>query len=289
MLPMLPKMSERFRAFSFVDRITQASSHTIEGEYTVPAAVRFPASLMAEAVGQLAAWAAMANCRFAVRPVAGLAGSTVFHRTVAPGQTLNLSATLERCDEEAVAYHGQALIDGHLALQLNDCVGPMLPMEDFDAPDAVRADFELLRTTGAAPGRFGGVPAPQIEMLEHAAGERLRARLAVPEREAAPYFDDHFPRRPVFPGTLLLDALSGLAVRVAREAMAASPAVELAPRRVSDVKIRAFTAPGSTLELAVERVDSNSDGVRLKVAARSEGRVSASAGIEVARPGSLDS
>jgi 3-hydroxymyristoyl/3-hydroxydecanoyl-(acyl carrier protein) dehydratase len=278
-------MSERFRAFSFVDRITQCSSHTIEGEYSVPAAVRFPPSLMAEAVGQLAAWAAMAHCGFAVRPVAGLAGSTVFHRSVAPGQTLRLSATLERCDEEAVAYHGQALIDDRIALQLDDCVGPMLPMEEFDAPDAVRADFELLRTTGAAPGRFGGVPLPQIDMLEHAAGERLRARLVVPERTAAPYFDDHFPRRPVFPGTLLLDALSGLAVRVAREAMAVSPSADLAPRRVADVKIRSFTTPGSTLELAVERTDGDSDGVRLKVVARSEGRVSASAGIEVGRPG----
>jgi 3-hydroxymyristoyl/3-hydroxydecanoyl-(acyl carrier protein) dehydratase len=287
---MLPKMSQRFRAFSFVDRITQCSRQTIEGEYTVPAAVeRFPASLMAEAVGQLAAWAAMANCQFAVRPVAGLAGSTLFHRTAAPGQTLHLSATLERCDEEAVAYRGQALIDGQIALQLTDCVGPMLPMEDFDAPDAVRADYERLRTTGVAPGRFGGVPLPQIDALEHAAGERLRARLVVPERSAAPYFDDHFPRRPVFPGTLLLDALSALAVRVAREAMAVSASVELAPRRVSDVKIRSFTAPGSALELAVERIDSDSEGVRLKVVARSDGRVSASAGIEVGRTGPVES
>jgi hypothetical protein len=71
--------------------------------------------------------------------------------------------------------------------------------------------------------------------------------------------------------------------------MAVSASVELAPRRVSDVKIRSFTAPGSALELAVERIDSDSEGVRLKVVARSDGRVSASAGIEVGRPGPVES
>ena len=50
-------MSDRFRAFSFVDRITRSTARHIEGEYTVPARVtRFPGSLMAEEVGQLAAW-----------------------------------------------------------------------------------------------------------------------------------------------------------------------------------------------------------------------------------------
>ena len=50
---------ERPGAFSFVDRITHRAGGRIEGEYTVPAAAtRFPASLMAEAVGQLAAWSA---------------------------------------------------------------------------------------------------------------------------------------------------------------------------------------------------------------------------------------
>ena len=54
-------MDGRFRAFSFVDRITRLDpGHRIEGLYTVPAtASRFPAALMAEAVGQLAAWSAM--------------------------------------------------------------------------------------------------------------------------------------------------------------------------------------------------------------------------------------
>ena len=278
--------SERFRAFSFVDRITQCADRHIEGEYTVPAgASRFPASLMAEAVGQLAAWSAMAELDFAWRPVAGLAGATVYHRIVAPGETMQLEANIARCDAEAVAYSGRATIDGECALELLDCVGPMLPMADFDAPEAVRADFEALRTQGVPAGRFAGVPAPEIEAVEHVAGRRLTSRLRVPQLDEAGYFADHFPRRPVYPGTLLLDAIAGLAVQLAGEALPASAGM-LIPRRVSNVKIRSFTAPGTTLDLDVELQEPAGEQARLKVGARNDGKTIAAARIEVGLQGS---
>jgi 3-hydroxymyristoyl/3-hydroxydecanoyl-(acyl carrier protein) dehydratase len=274
--------TQRFRAFSFVDRITHCSGRRIEGHYTVPAGVtRFPASLTAEAVGQLAAWSSMAELDFAWRPVAGLAAETRYHRQVRPGQRMQLEADISRCDDEAIAYSGRAFIDGQCVLELVDCVGPMLPMEDFDAPEAVRADFDTLRTKGVAPGRFGGVPAPQIERLEHVAGQRLRAALRVPRLEDAPYFADHFPRRPVFPGTLLLDALAGLAVQLAGEAMPVPSDAALAPTRIENVKIRSFTAPGTVLELEIELNGVDGDDARLKLAARSEGKTVARAHIDI--------
>jgi 3-hydroxymyristoyl/3-hydroxydecanoyl-(acyl carrier protein) dehydratase len=275
-------MAERFRAFSFVDRITRLEpGQRIEGRYTVPAtATRFPASLMAEAVGQLAAWAAMSHVGYAYRPVAGLAGETRYHGTIAPGQTLDLEADIERCDEEAIAYGGKASIDGRCVLELVHCVGPMLPMEQFDAPDAVHADFETLRGTGAPAGRFAGVTAPIIDVIEHVAGEKLRAELHVPAE--APFFGDHFPRRPVFPGTLLMDSLSMLALQLAREAEPLRGA-ELAPSRVADVKIRSFTAPGQTLELQVDLLSVTAESAQLKLAARAEGKGIATARIEIAR------
>jgi 3-hydroxymyristoyl/3-hydroxydecanoyl-(acyl carrier protein) dehydratase len=129
-------MEGRFRAFSFVDRITRLEpGRRIEGQYTVPpSAARFPAALMAEAVGQLAAWAAMAELGFTHRPVAGLAAETRYDGAAAPGQTLALTAEIERCDAEAIAYSGSASVDGRRVLELSHCVGPMLPMEEFDAP-----------------------------------------------------------------------------------------------------------------------------------------------------------
>lgn len=274
-------MSERFRAFSFVDRITRLEPGRIEGQYTVPAsATRFPASLMAEATGQLAAWASMAQVDFRFRPVAGLAGETRYHGAVRPGQTLELEADIERCDEEAIAYAGRASIGGRCVLELIHIVGPMLPMDDFDAPEAVRADFETLRGTGAPAGRFGGVDAPVIEIAEHAQGQRLRATLQVPA--SAPFFDDHFPRKPVYPGTLLMDALSTLALQLAHDAEGLSGA-PLAVSNVKDVKIRSFTPPGQALELQVDLQSAAAEGAQLKLAARADGKAVATARIELAR------
>jgi 3-hydroxymyristoyl/3-hydroxydecanoyl-(acyl carrier protein) dehydratase len=280
--------SERFRAFSFVDRITHCADRRIEGVYTVPAgASRFPASLMAEAVGQLAAWSAMSELGFASRPVAGLAAETRYHRIARPGQTLALEADIARCDAEAVAYSGRASIDGQCALELIDCVGPMLPMEDFDSPDAVRADFQTLRAAGAAADRYTGVPAPQLETLEHEIGRRLRATLRVPMADDVAYFADHFPRRPVFPGTLLLDAMAGLAAQLAAEAMPGHAVNALMPTRVSNVKIRSFTTPGTAIELEIELVTVEGEHARLKVAARNDGKTVATGRIEIgAQPGS---
>ena len=274
-------MSGRFRSFSFVDRITRRESGRVEGQYSVPLGVHFPASLMAEAVGQLAAWSSMAQLGFAYRPVAGLASLVQYHKVPQPGCTLQLQADVERCDAEAVAYSGKAFIDGRLALELVDSVGPMLPMEEFDAPEAVRADFHTLLGVGAAPGRFGGVPVPELHDLQGQSGERLGATLWVPETHAAPYFADHFPRRPVFPGTLLMEALAALSVQLLQQSGPLVAAGELVTRKVSQVKIRSFTAPGARLQLEVVLQDADAQRARLKVTARSDDKTIASARIEV--------
>jgi 3-hydroxymyristoyl/3-hydroxydecanoyl-(acyl carrier protein) dehydratase len=272
-------MSGRFRSFSFVDRITRREDGRVEGHYAVPLGVHFPASLMAEAVGQLAAWSAMAQLNFAHRPVAGLANAVHYHALPQPGCTLQLQADIERCDAEAVAYSGKAFIDGRLALELKDSVGPMLAMDEFDDSEAVRADFHTLLGAGAAPGRFGGVPLPELQDLQAEPGERLSATLQVPAD--APYFGDHFSRRPVFPGTLLMDALASLSVQLVRQSGPLAAAGELVTRKVNQVKIRSFTAPGARLQLEVLLQDVDTQRARLKVTARSDDKTVATARIEV--------
>ena len=247
----------------------------------MPLAVHFPASLMAEAVGQLAAWSAMAQLDFAHRPVAGLANAVHYHALPHPGCTLQLQADIERCDAEAVAYSGRAFVDGRLALELQDSVGPMLPMDEFDDPHALRADFHTLLGAGAAPGRFGGVPEPDLLDLQLQPGERITAQLQVPHATEAPYFQDHFPRRPVFPGTLLMDALATLALQLAQQSAPLATAGPLVTQKVSQVKIRSFTAPGAQLQLEVLLQDIDAQRARLKVSARNDDKTVATARIEV--------
>lgn len=231
----------------------------VRGRYTIPPSIAaFPQSLAAEAVGQLAAWAAMAQLDFSVRPVAGLAQELVFHEACVPGDTLELDVTLESCTAEAISYSGTARTRG-LVLELKHSVGPMLPMDEFDAPQAMRADFALLRGEGRKTGAFPGIDAPLGDLLHHEPGRSIEARLAVPD--SVPFFADHFPRRPVFPATLLMHALTHWAVELG----GGPSACRLAS--VANVKMRSWILPGQMVELKIDGTPEAS-GLQAKLGAR---------------------
>src|SRR5690606_28305732 len=129
-------------------------------------------------------------------------------------------------------------------VRLRNCLGPMVPLEEFDDPDAVRRRCELLKESGAEPGAFGGVPELLIEKTGGETGVLAEGLLRVPE--SAPFFGDHFPRRPVFPGTLLMNANLNFSLALAGEF---GPGAEAwRPRAMRDVKLRSFMPPGETLE-----------------------------------------
>jgi 3-hydroxymyristoyl/3-hydroxydecanoyl-(acyl carrier protein) dehydratase len=266
-------MDQPFRAFTFVDRITELQPGSrIRGRYAIPSGIEgFPLSLVGEAVGQLAAWAAMAATQFEFRPVAGVAGSIELLSPVRPGQELELAAELESVDTEAVAYGGTASASGTLVLRLQNCVGPMMPVADFDDPQRVRERFALLCGGGAAPGGFGGVPDLALERTGHESGKRIRARLQVPA--SAVLFSDHFPRRHVFPGSLLVEANLKLAAALASELPTPADRARWTILTVSDMKLRAFVGPGESLDVEARLTELTPRSATMAVEARNEKRV----------------
>jgi 3-hydroxymyristoyl/3-hydroxydecanoyl-(acyl carrier protein) dehydratase len=275
-------MNGHFAAFSFVDRITTIEPGVrARGTFAVPGDLTaFPACLVAEAVGQLAAWVAMAKVDFRGRPVAALATETIFHGDVAPGSRLELAVDVESCDDEAVAYGGVACVDGTQVIELKHCLGPMLPVQDFDAPEELRERFRLLCAEGAPGGRFRGVATPELSALEGEAGRSARAMLRIPT--VAPFFADHFPRRPVFPATLLLDSQIRLALDLARAAIGPAAGALLVPRRMTNVKMRSFIAPGQAVVLGAELAATNDIHGALRLSAAVDGRTVATARLNVA-------
>lgn len=268
-----------FAAYSFVDRIVEFDpGRHARATFAIPERIgEFPSALVAEAVGQLAAWVAMDRIDFRGRPVAALATETRFHGEARPGDTLALEVGLIDCDDDAVAYNGHASIAGRRIIELVDCLGPMLPVADFDAPEALRERLALLRSTGAPPGRFQGIDPIPVRITHRVPGAELRATLDVPT--AAPFFADHFPRRAVFPATLLLDAKMRLALDLAHE----SPALRNArPLRVTHVKMRSFILPGQRLDVGVELAPGDDGIARAMLSARTGERLVASARLEVA-------
>lgn len=243
-------------AFSFVDRITEiVPGRRARGSFSIPRNLQsLSPCLVGEALGQLAAWVAMENAGFRSRPVAGITGEFRIKKDAAPGTVLDLEVELESCDSDAILYGGLARVESRPIVELSRCVGPMLPMEDFDDPEAVRQRFELLCGPGAPAQNFSGdvAPSPRILVIDRDSGKRLRAEMQVPS--SAPFFADHFPRRPVFPGTLFMDAIIFLAVRLGREVVDPSVRTLLRTTRISNAKLRSFLGPGQSLEIDAEIV-----------------------------------
>jgi 3-hydroxymyristoyl/3-hydroxydecanoyl-(acyl carrier protein) dehydratase len=257
-------MNGHFRAFSFVDRITSLrEAGRVEGCYVIPDGLTdFPPCLAAEAVGQLAAWAAMKAADFARRPVAGLAGRVDLLGNARPGQLLELSVDIESLDEEAISYRGSAAIDGAPVIRLHDCVGPMIPVVELDAPDALRDRFDLLCGKGIAAGGFPGLPPLLCRRIGGDHGASLRAAFAVPL--AAPFFADHFPRRPVFPGSLLMQACLQIASDLLAE-ITPPAAGNWTLQSVVNMKLREFIPPGKALVLEARIKQPVGDDVRSRV------------------------
>ena len=248
----------RFSAFSFVDRITSiGSSGQIKGSFLIPAHLEFfPQSLVAEAIGQLAAWYAMSSLNFERRPVAALAGATKYHSEARPGERLNLEAIIESCDSESISYSGVATVGERLVLELVDCSGAMLPQQEFDDPETIGQQFKLLETTGAKENRLAQAPCILPTDLKSDALGTLEGSLIIPSQ--ADFFADHFPNKPVFPATLLMHALSSMVI----EQINCSPLPnqptnqpnqpQLAISSMARVKVRSWIAPGDQVKLRAE-------------------------------------
>ena len=233
------------------------------GVFAIPAELEYwSPCLIAEAVGQLAAWSAMAKADFQLRPLAGIAGEVRMGSDADPGAELDLRVVIEHSDSDAVAYSGSASAGGRRVLELNRCVGPMFPMQDYDAPDAMKERFDTLCGPGAPMDRFEPLRRAKMEVINHEPGRRLRATLGIPE--AAAFFADHFPRRPVYPATLLLDHQLELALRLAADTPPLADQGRRGIGRVANAKMRAFVLPGQVVEIEAEAKPSDG-GVTLVV------------------------
>jgi 3-hydroxymyristoyl/3-hydroxydecanoyl-(acyl carrier protein) dehydratase len=271
-------MDEHFRAFSFVDRITSVEDgRRIRGRYAIPSGLHeFPLALVGEAVGQLAAWAAMAAVNFDQRPVAGLAGSIELLATPRAGQVLELAADLEKVDAESVEYSGTAHVDGRLVTRLHDCVGPMLRLADFDDPLALRKRFDELCRDGAGPGSSPELPHLTLERTNGDPGRHVSATFQVPS--AAPLFADHFPRRHVFPGSLLMHLNLQLGAALATE-IAPPPGSRWVAGTILDMKLRSFIPPGASLRMEARLKQCSNESASLALETRTGKEMVATSGL----------
>jgi len=105
-------------------------------------------------------------------------------------------------------------------------------------------------------------------------GKRLTAERTL--RADEEYLKDHFPRFPVMPGVMMLEALHQAAVWLVRAGDDfQTPLVLL--RETRSVKFGDFLAPGETLQITVKTVKEDGNRITLKASATKQGRITVSA------------
>jgi len=115
------------------------------------------------------------------------------------------------------------------------------------------------------------VPDLALERTSHESGQWIRAKLQVPA--SAVLFSDHFPRRHVFPGSLLVEANLKLAAAMASELPTPSDDARWTVLTVSDMKLRAFVGPGESLDVEARLTELTAHSATVAVKTRNEKRV----------------
>ena len=114
-------------------------------------------------------------------------------------------------------------------------------------------------------------------VLEIDKGKTIKALKNVSMNE--PFFEGHFPHRPVMPGVLMLEALAQAAALLAFDALDASPTDEMVYyfAGIDGARFKRPVEPGDQLLLEVEMLRMKAGIFKFKAAARVDGELAVEA------------
>ena len=227
--------------------------------------------ILGEALGQLGAWSVMAAKGFTVRPVAGIVGEVAIIGEATAGDSVLLDTTIDSVTDDAVFYHATASVDGSTVLRLENTLGPLLPMEQFNDPKEVRDRFARIchsgDSTGASETRESTAAPFDLSFDEILSFESCKEATAVRTLSGSEAFlRDHFPRKPVLPLSLLLESLLQLGQKLLEDSGSL-----YVPTGAQKVKMSRFVEPGDSLVVKVRVSERNAKNALLKFRSEVEG------------------
>jgi 3-hydroxyacyl-[acyl-carrier-protein] dehydratase len=143
-----------------------------------------------------------------------------------------------------------------------------------DRPANAAAPLDILQVMAALPHRYPMLLVDRIEELVR--DERITAIKAVTINE--PFFQGHFPGRPIMPGVLIVEALAQAAGVLAVESLGLAGSGKLVYfMAIESAKFRAPVEPGVLLRLDVEFVQKRSSVCKFAGRASVDGKLAAEA------------
>jgi 3-hydroxyacyl-[acyl-carrier-protein] dehydratase len=141
-------------------------------------------------------------------------------------------------------------------------------------PASAGAPLDIKRVMAALPHRYPMLLVDRVESLDPEKG--ITAIKAVTINE--PFFQGHFPARPIMPGVLIVEALAQAAGVLAVEALGLAGSGKLVYfMAIEGAKFRAPVEPGVLLKLEVEFVQKRSSVCKFAGRASVDGKLAAEA------------
>lgn len=239
--------------------------------------------IVGEALGQLCSWNIIKSSHGKLRSVAGLVSEVRMYKPAYLGDSIFLEVNIEELEEDAVTWNGQAKIGGEVILEICSSVGPCLPMDDFNHRDEVLQHLAWLeqrknpsdfieRIEHLVPIRADILQkenfniAQELVSYENCFKEKSDALKIIGQKNVsilAPYFADHFPKKPVLPVSILLQSNLQLGDLFLVEYLGREKARNYLPKSVSRIKISEFIQPGDSVVTEVSLKEHTQDSIKL--------------------------
>lgn len=259
--------------FLFVDRILamDPGKHAVALKHVTASdaylfknhdhAIALHSCIVGEAIGQLCSWNVIQATGTNFRLIGGVVGEVILHRDPLLGETVILENTIDRLDLENKVCHfrGSARIGEECILELNDGLGPIMPVADFGCVDQVKREYRYLYRPGEIPqpissystiltSHLNSTDLHYDRILEWKKGEYMVAQKNI--SMTAPYFHDHFPHRPVLPVTLMVQSNLLLAHDFLNDLISKNE--RLQAKVVKRIKMNDFVEPGDMIITTVQ-------------------------------------
>lgn len=294
--------------FIFVDRILKLEKGkyaegiknvSFSDEYLVHRVSNFPVmprSLTVEAIAQLISWLVIFTTDFSVKPIAVTTEETKFLGDVRPGDQMLLKAEINSMHEEDALCSGSAEVNGKIVTELKNGICAFIPIEELEDVSVVkemsfslfpdRSFQDFLDYKKSNPGtnshfhrnKFDLNAVDKVLKIEN--GKRILGVKSFTMTED--FGSDHFPVKPVMPGTMIIEAFVQLSERLLSSTIKEKTGaiIKIIPKGSRKIKFRRYVRPGDQMILEVNLSNLQDDTAVVKAKATVHGETAASAQIE---------
>lgn len=226
----------------------------------------FSPIIIAEATAQLVSWIIIEAKDFTVKPVITIVDSYVCNGHVRPGDQVEIVGEIESFSEESALAHGKILLNGAPLIEFNHAVCYLYPLSELDPPEQTRIQYKNLYRPGSIQPAMHQVPLMREGITVHKrtwidrifdSGDTETLVGIKNVTASEDFFNDHFPRKPILPGVIIIDCMVSLA-RILIDRKLAAQGMHLHKpvlKYCKKLKFRTFVQPGDQLVIEARLSD----------------------------------